>query len=251
MPNPKDTRPTRDQLKDRLGNFFASIHQPPADGLDPHIASRTAGMFKEIAELAVDVKSTVLLASPTAQPSPTVLDRVMAFANTAAFTGVAVAVLTLFSFVIFTRFQVFGASMAPAIYQDDHLAINQWVYSIDQLQRGDVVVIANIGLPDHPYIKRVVGLPGDTVEIIGGWLVVNDALIDEPYLGTPDGFDYPETIVPEGMIFVLGDNRRISEDSRTWGPVPIGDVIGRASFVYWPPAHIHLIEHYRSPLISE
>jgi signal peptidase I len=220
---------------------------PPSDGLDERLSAHSADVFQELEALREDVR-----------PAPTWQEEIPArwWARLPAFSPMLLAVvagLGLFwiSTLTITRVEVRGASMAPAIFEADRLAVNRWAYRIEDLQRGDVVVLANAEDPTQPFIKRVVGLPGDTVEIIGGWLMVNDVAVDEPYLGTPDGFDFPETTLADGMLFVLGDNRRVSEDSRSWGPVPVTDVIGRVGFVYWPPQHIQWIEHYRSPLLAD
>jgi signal peptidase I len=118
-------------------------------------------------------------------------------------------------------------------------------------KRGDVIVFnPPLANNDKPFIKRVIGLPGDTVETRGGIVYVNGAALDEPYI---DGKvtmcrnnteDCAPVTVPDGEIFVMGDNRTNSEDSRYFGPVPVENVIGKAWITYWPKDDIGIVPHY-------
>ncbi len=134
------------------------------------------------------------------------------------------------------RIRVESISMEPNLYEGDFVFVNKAIYFINDLpQRGEVIVFRYPLNPDAtPYIKRVIGLPGDQVRIDGGKVYVNGNLLDEPYLDqvTTRGGNWT---VPEDQLFVMGDNRANSSDSRTWGFVPLENVIGRAELVYWPP----------------
>lgn len=134
------------------------------------------------------------------------------------------------------RIRVESISMEPNLYAGDFVLVNKVIYFINKIpERGDVVVFRYPLNPDAtPYIKRVIGLPGDEVRIESGKVYVNGEQITEPYLdqGTTRGGTW---IVPEKQLFVMGDNRANSSDSRTWGYVPMENVIGRAELIYWPP----------------
>ena len=134
------------------------------------------------------------------------------------------------------RIRVESISMEPNLYAGDFVLVNKAIYFFNKLPKlGDVVVFRYPLNPDAtPYIKRVIGLPGDEVRIDGGKVYVNGVLLTEPYLdqGTTRGGTW---IVPENQLFVMGDNRANSSDSRTWGFVPMENVIGRAELIYWPP----------------
>jgi signal peptidase I len=106
-----------------------------------------------------------------------------------------------------------------------------------------VVVFPYPNNPEIDYIKRVIGLPGDRVSIYDGSVYVNGSSIAEPYLLEPPYGNYSEHIVPEGSVFVLGDNRNNSEDSRSWGFLGIEDIIGKAVFRYYPFNNMGLVYH--------
>ncbi len=139
---------------------------------------------------------------------------------------------------LFQPVKVEGTSMMPALVDQERVFINKFVYrfGISPVNRGDTVVFWYPGDPSKSYIKRVIGLPGDTVEMRQGDVVVNGRFIDEPYVepGFRDRSSLPPLRVPEGAFFVLGDHRNSSNDSRNWGPVPAGAIYGKAVFVYWP-----------------
>lgn len=134
--------------------------------------------------------------------------------------------------------RVHGQSMEPTLHSDQRLVVeklsyNSWLH-LRSPQRGDVVVLRLNGMEDL-LIKRVIGLPGDQVEIRGGQVFINHQMLDEPYVVFPANGDYGPIDVPPLHLFVLGDNRNFSNDSRTFGPIPMKNVIGRAWFSYWPP----------------
>ncbi|HHZ16921.1 MAG TPA: signal peptidase I [Clostridia bacterium] len=131
-----------------------------------------------------------------------------------------------------------SASMVPTIQIGDRLVVEKITHRFWGLERGDVIVFEapdELGMRDD-LIKRLIGLPGDTVEVRDGRLYVNNQLQDEPYLAEAIAYDFPAVTVPEGKIFVLGDNRNFSYDSHEWDCIfaNIDDVKGKALFTYWP-----------------
>jgi signal peptidase I len=126
--------------------------------------------------------------------------------------------------------------MEPLLRDGERIVVNKFVYRFHRIERGDVVVFWYPRDPSVSFIKRVVALPGDQVEIRAGQLLVNGLPVSEGYLpaGFRDGDSYPPTEVRKGYYFVLGDHRRSSNDSRTWGEVPEKYIYGRAVFRFWP-----------------
>jgi signal peptidase I len=150
----------------------------------------------------------------------------------------SVAVLFCFFLIAFVAqaFRVQGTSMEPLLLDGERIVVNKFVYRFQPIERGDVVVFWYPRDPSVSFIKRVVGLPGDLVEIRSGHLLVNGLVAPEAYLPASfrDGDSYPPTEVRKGYYFVLGDHRRSSNDSRSWGEVPEKYIYGRAVFRFWP-----------------
>ncbi len=132
------------------------------------------------------------------------------------------------------RIRVDGTSMEPNLHTGEFVVVNKFAYKLGQAHLGDVIVFHFPGDPSQEYIKRVIGLPGDIVQVSNGLVFVNGVPLQEPYI--MDAPDYQGTwIVPLDNLFVLGDNRNNSSDSHSWGTVPMSYVIGKAMFIYWPP----------------
>jgi signal peptidase I len=167
------------------------------------------------------------------------------------FEVVETLVLTLVIFLIIQTFiaqpyRVEQMSMETTLEPDQYVLVDKLTPRFDTYKRGDIVVFNPP--PDWtsqtktPFIKRVIGVGGDTVEIHDGKVFVNKVELDEPYVFMQDGKpqptvasnDPPKWSVPTGELFVMGDHRQSSSDSRTFGPIEIGDVIGRAWLRYWP-----------------
>lgn len=140
------------------------------------------------------------------------------------------------------RIRVDGSSMEPTLHSGEFVIVNKLSYKFGDPTLGEIVVFHFPRDPEQEYIKRVIGLPGDQVIIDQGKVIVNNRLIDEPYIAANPAYD-GTWIVPEGHLFVLGDNRNNSSDSHNWGTVPQEYVIGKAVFVYWPPGEWGKIEH--------
>jgi signal peptidase I len=132
--------------------------------------------------------------------------------------------------------RVEGTSMLPRLEDRDRLFINKFVYHIEAISRGDIVVFRYPGDEEKSYIKRVIGLPGDRLHIIQGQVFINGQPVSEPYV--PDRFrddsSSAEIAIPPDHYFMMGDHRSVSQDSRAFGPVARELIYGKAVFVYWP-----------------
>jgi signal peptidase I len=142
------------------------------------------------------------------------------------------------------RIRVESISMQPTLYEGDFIIVNKLAYKLGTPSRGDVIIFHAPPDPTgEPYIKRVIGLPGDTVEVNGGEVYINGVPLREPYIKAAP--NYHNTFhVPLDSLFVLGDNRNNSSDSHSWGPVPIRDVIGKAELVYLPFNHWQVLNEH-------
>jgi signal peptidase I len=154
--------------------------------------------------------------------------------------SVLIAVLVIL--FLYRPVKVEGTSMMPSLYDQERLFINQFTYKfkLGDIKRGDTVVFWFPEDTTKSYIKRVIGLPGDTVEVEDGYVVINGRKLVENYVPTEyrDDRSYAKRVVPLGEYFVLGDHRVSSNDSRAWGFVPRNYIYGKAVFVFWPPEKI-------------
>lgn len=185
-----------------MDNFY-TVSQPDPD---PQEASNGAGKFKRF---VLEVLQTLLI-----------------------------SVLLYFGInAISARIRVQSISMQPTLTERDFVLVNKLAYKVSDPRHGDVIVFLPPPDPQgEPYIKRIIGLPGDAVRVDSGQVFVNDVLQKEPYIQASPNYR-GNWVVPEGMVFVLGDNRNNSSDSHQWGMVPIENIIGRAEFIYFPLAH--------------
>jgi len=196
-------------------------------------------------------------------------------------------VLTLVIFLVvranITMYRVDGTSMVPTLHDGAYLIVNKTVYfhfnknalrnwlpgpdnqerDVAYLfhppRRGDIVVLNPPVPSDKPYIKRVIGLPGDRISIHDGKVFVNDVALTEPYIAAPPAYRYPQGtengvyVVPEAHVFVLGDNRNNSQDSHgaNFGAVSLDSIIGQAFFIYLPLDDAGIIPHHRYSELGE
>ncbi len=153
---------------------------------------------------------------------------------------VVLAVILYFGIdAIIARVRVENISMEPTLVPGEFLMVNKLAYKFGLPKYGDIIVFHYD--PTEDFIKRVIGLPGDTVEVKGGVVYVNNQAFTEPYINEPP--DYTGTwSVPADSLFVLGDNRRNSSDSHVWGFVAMKEVIGKAIVIYWPLKDARLIK---------
>ncbi|HYM84768.1 MAG TPA: signal peptidase I [Candidatus Dormibacteraeota bacterium] len=175
------------------------------------------------------------------------------------FEIVETLVLTVAIFFVIQTFvaqpyQVRQMSMEHTLEPNDYVLVDKLTPRFDTYKRGDVVVFEPppdwaTGGDRTPFIKRVIGLAGDTIELRDGHVVVNGNQLQEPYLFTQDGVSQPTDptagqsrwTVPQGELFVMGDHREASADSRTFGPVPVSSVVGRAWLRYWPVSKLGIL----------
>ncbi len=147
---------------------------------------------------------------------------------------------------VYQPVKVEGTSMMPSLVDQERIFINKFIYrfGLGEIERGDLVVFWFPGDPSKSYIKRVIGLPGDVVEIRSGTVYVNGKALDEPYVPAEyrDRQSRPPIRIPPDHYYVMGDHRTSSNDSRNWGPVPRNQIYGKAVFVYWPPEKLGPIE---------
>ena len=147
--------------------------------------------------------------------------------------------LAISCFIIIFLYQpvkVEGTSMMPSLEDQERIFVNKFVYRLEAIQRGDIVVFRYPRDPSKSFIKRVVGLAGDHIRIDAGIVLVNGHALDEDYVprAYEDERSYPEIVVPPDSYFVLGDHRSLSNDSRDFGPVGQNYIYGKAVFGYWP-----------------
>lgn len=160
--------------------------------------------------------------------------------------AIAVIIAVGIRYLLFSPIVVDGESMMPTLQDRERMIVNKIVYFIGEPERGDIIVFHATESKD--WIKRVIGLPGDKIEMKNDVLYINDEVVEEPYLVSSkfniSGVltdDFSE-VVPEDHLFVLGDNRRNSRDSRWIGSIPIEDVVGRADVVFWPIQNIRIVK---------
>lgn len=139
-----------------------------------------------------------------------------------------------------SRVRVYNISMQPTLHEGNLLVVNKLAYKLGEPKHGDIIVFHYQGTVTEDYIKRVIGLPGDMVKIGGGVIRVNGQVITEPYISELPGYTGTWK-VPEGELFVLGDNRNHSSDSHDWGFVQQEWVVGKAIIVYWPLDHLRVL----------
>lgn len=155
-------------------------------------------------------------------------------------TVLMAVVLFLLLNAVTSRVRVYNISMQPTLYEGNLLVVNKFAYKLGTPKRGDIVIFHYQGTPTEDYIKRVIGLPGDTVNISNGVVQVNGQTLTEPYIAALP--KYTGTwMVPEGELFVLGDNRNLSSDSHEWGFVKQEWIVGKAVLVYWPLDRIRVL----------
>lgn len=162
--------------------------------------------------------------------------------------AIAIALAFFIRTFLFAPFIVEGQSMESTLHNEEKLVVNKAVYYVGEPQRGDIIVFH--AEPTRDYIKRVIAVAGDTLEVKNDVLYINGKQVDEPYLAhnreeaksqnIPLTKDVPLITIPAGHIYVMGDNRLNSHDSRAIGPVDLKTVVGRAEFVFWPFSHIRM-----------
>jgi signal peptidase I len=191
------------------------------------------------AAVEVEQGQPLILGNEASKPDATAAALVKAWLKTAA------ATVALFFFLVtfvVQGFRVYGSCMEPNLRTGERVLGNKLVYKFTHPARGDVVVFRCPTDPNKTYIKRVIGLPGETIEIRDGAVYINNAPLREPYLVNAPHGDYgPERITP-GNLFVMGDFRDQSNDSRYWGELPINNVEAKAWVRYWPIQRLNMLK---------
>jgi signal peptidase I len=141
------------------------------------------------------------------------------------------------------RFRVEGNSMEPSMHSEEYVLVDKVAYRFGNPRRGDIVVFQYPRATERDFIKRIIGLPGEVVEINNGMVRVNGQPLGEPYIAAPPGYSGTWTLAPN-EYFVLGDNRNSSSDSHSWGALQRQYLIGRAILIYWPPPLWGTVPHY-------
>jgi signal peptidase I len=152
----------------------------------------------------------------------------------------------VFGFVrpfVMEAFWIPSGSMIPTLEIGDRVLVNKFIYRFTEPKRGDIVVFTSVDDPKEDLIKRVVGVPGDKIAVRGGKLFLNGEPQKEPYTNKklPDRSFFARTTVPKNHVFVMGDNRGNSADSRVFGPLPKKNIEGEAFLRFWPPDRIGLL----------
>lgn len=157
-------------------------------------------------------------------------------------TLVLAVVLFVIINTVSARVRVDGISMRPTLEDGEFVLVSKLSYVLGEVKRGDIIVFHFPLNPDEELIKRVIGLPGDRVTVREGRVYVNGQMLHEPYIAQSPLYD-GEWVVGEDALFVLGDNRNNSNDSKDWGLLPAKEVVGKAVLIYWPPPMWGILEH--------
>lgn len=157
--------------------------------------------------------------------------------------------LTLFVFglvnTVTGRYRVDGHSMLPTLHHGEYLIVNKLSYVFDEPERGDIIVLHVAVDQNRDYIKRVIGVPGDRVEVRESTVYVNGVPLEEPYINGRAAYRTASWTVPEDQYFIMGDNRNNSNDSRALSFLPRGDIVGKAWLIYWGVEDWGLVPHFR------
>jgi signal peptidase I len=154
----------------------------------------------------------------------------------------AILIAVLINIFLAQATRVYGQSMEPNLHTDQRLVVEKLSYNFHEPRRGDIVILQVPQAGPGLLIKRVVGLPGEKIEIKDGQVYINEQPLEEPYLSQQTQRDMRATVVPPEHVFVLGDNRGFSNDSRSFGAVPLDHIVGRAWFSYWPLDQVGFVE---------
>lgn len=180
--------------------------------------------------------------APRGEPKTSLKEHFVDFFQTLVVFAAIATVIYLF---IAQPHKVSGLSMFPNFHDGDYIITDKVSYRLGPPQRGDIVVFKNPLNESQHFIKRVMGLPGETIKVQAGHLYINNKLVDEPYLKsgviTNQGSFLKEGVnvtIPEGSYAVIGDNRQFSSDTREWGLLPKEKIIGKVLIRYWPEASV-------------
>lgn len=154
---------------------------------------------------------------------------------------IALIAVLFFTDTVLLRIKILNDSMKPTLSVGQYVVINTLAVQMNGVQRGDIIMFHFPQNPKEDYVKRVIGTPGDSIVIRAKKVYVNNQEIVEPYIADASAYN-GSWVVPEGNLFVLGDNRNLSSDSHSWGYVPINMVVGKALIIYWPLYQVKILE---------
>ncbi len=160
-------------------------------------------------------------------------------------------VLALLLFLVIRQvvqnYRIESHSMEPNFYEGQFVLVNKLAYRLGEPHRGEVLVFHNPGNTDEDYIKRIIGLPGDSIEVVGDTVLINGQELSQPFTHNlnPEDSYFGPLVVPEDTLFVMGDNRPRSSDSRAIGPIDQDLVVGKAWLRIWPLSLFGLVEHFK------
>lgn len=195
-------------------------------------------------EIMPEASYAVPLDAPESLPRPSFWRKVGAALRELIETLILTLVIFLIIRFAVQNFRIEGSSMEPNFHDGQYLFVNKLIYMFQPPQRGDVIVFVPPNSSSRDFIKRVIGLPGEHVEIRSGTVFINGEPLIENYPLNPGSYSSGPIVVPPDEYFVLGDNRNYSSDSHSWGTVPLKKIIGKAWFSYWPPQTIGFIPDY-------
>jgi signal peptidase I len=208
--------------------------------------------------LTPDATADAVLAEPAPLPAPSAKNQAGRAVREVVETLLLAALIFFLVRLVVLNFRVDGESMLPNLDDGEMLLVNRNAYQyydiggnryypFDPPERGDVIVFDPPTGSDKPYIKRIIGLPGEEVTFGDGHVFIDGQPLAEDYIQdrTRCGArsDNCDVVVPEGYVYVLGDHRSNSSDSRVFGPVPVGNVVGKAWFTYWPAGDVGFVPH--------
>ncbi len=153
-----------------------------------------------------------------------------------SFIVAGIAAILIITYVA-RSFYIPSESMVPTLKVNDYILVNRFIYKMASPSRGEIIVFhpPHVKNPaETDFIKRVVAVEGDVIQVSDGVLYLNGLPQDEPFIKEPIEADFPAYRVPKGHVFVMGDNRNNSDDSRYWGPLPIQNIVGKAFVIFWP-----------------
>ncbi|MCD6358972.1 MAG: signal peptidase I [Dehalococcoidia bacterium] len=149
------------------------------------------------------------------------------------------------------EYRIEQTSMYPTIKPGERFVISKVSYRLHEPERGDIIILRPPLNPEAvPYIKRIVGLPNETIEIKEGITYINGMRLEEPYVKKMSELSCEAVMIPDGDYYVMGDNRYASSDSRNWGMLPAENIIGKAWLCYWPPNKLGKAPNYSPVLVS-
>ncbi|MDQ3249948.1 MAG: signal peptidase I [Chloroflexota bacterium] len=210
----------------------------------------TTGKANDPYALQPDFSQTTVLIPPPLEVAPEAQPEQPAIGWMLLREVVETIVLSLVIFLLIRQvvqnYRIESHSMEPNFYQDQFILVNKLAYKLGTPTRGEVIVFHNPNNTDEDYIKRVMGLPGDTLEVRDQRVYINGQVLEEPFNKNPflQGDIFGPQIVPPDHLFVMGDNRSNSQDSRRIGPIDESLIVGKAWLRVWPPQNFGLIQQY-------